>query len=1513
MRLEDGGTSRPSESGRSGTVVSELRARVAAEEFALVAPFASVFLRDARVIEGVIAASDLAGLTLSALRFLCDRHSAPFSLRTYRPVIADHGWQSSNLVVEVAALDQSSIVNTICEVLELQGAAVEILLSAVVSVERDPNGMARSIQDRDSGRNEVLIHAQVTGIDNPADLEGTLRRRLEVLDRTHREAGDCVAYLRRLGARLRDGDDAAKEAAEFLDWLAAGHMTFAGYETPGTTADPAEATGVYHGALSVPVPVDEPPHPEQAVSAAKARFEDPARPGEFLDEIRILPTTGAVVATPTHRFAGSFTAQASRQPTSGIPIARRVCQYTVAALCAPDEGETAEGVRRVFDGLPIDLVLATRPDTLAEIIRAILQAETNATVRVCVAPHGAASDAAASVTIAAPRGQLTRSETDALTRMVRESVGTVLGRTFVSDDMAVARLHLIVDRSGAARPHHEVEDEVLERVRRLLTERVTEPVESRKLPAPPSPSDLANFPPAPAVAIEPEGSGTDRFRLRVTAAAAPGTINELIATIDNLGLQVVGHDSGALVDQHAEHVFSVTTGGGTAPDPLHLAEVLDATRRGVIEDDRLNGLTWRIGASARSIELLRACCALSSFWGEADRCDLHSALVRYPAVAAAFVRAFAARFDPRLPVASEGQRRREYAGAVEDFAATRAAVAEPQARVALAALARLLERAVRTSFFRGDRNTPGRPIAVKCEIAENVAAPFQTFVYDVHFEGCWWRSAAVARSTLREATSVSDLASTAAAVLADSGMRAGHVSTHPGGAVFARRGSERTGVDGVLADFLRSLLAVADNVVQSEVVRDAAVVAYDGADPYFSLLIDERRRELAEVAQRVVQEASFWMADAVVAVCDQRVAAEGAALRRKTAVSRDVGDNAAPAAIAIGAPHEIFLPPGMRLVAAFDRHEIFLDPAADAAKTAAALARLSRSPRAAWSDVPLDCRGPGSAVLQRGSRKLELSDEVCHWLGREAANADADGIVRAILTAHVDLLWSQSGAVRVIRAGEASDSAGELFLTPADIGAAMVIESGSDVFSPAARIDFALRGGDIRSAASDSLVADVIADKVSNVDLGFQLAGMESDNVESTAAEIAVEVRNAAMAVAQQQNRSIALDHRRAREDWPSFTACIRELRAAAAAIPLGQHLADDTTLEHRQGQSGGMTHPEVIALRNAVLYRLRVAVRTSSLAEDSYVRPWVDAYFPASIAQGAPHLIDTHPLRLEIAALEVATRVVDTMGCAYVADVAAIHARSEIDVVKAWCAAFIFGGGQEVLAEIDDSGIPPLSPLDQRHRLEVARALRSATDRLLDLHGADLGLEKLVLRFGTAAGELLRGWPDLLPDNRREAHAEAVESGIRHGLTRAAADHLTRLGHLATVIDICDLAIQINSPRKAVATAYLGLDPYFRFSEIESLIDSAQIQDPQWGLRAGAHLRARLAAARRDLSADAVSSAAGRRDSVARFASSREREIAMLERLLGEVRTHGGASIAAAEVLVAGLENSSQRPKRNW
>src|SRR5690606_35339693 len=98
----------------------------------------------------------------------------------------------------------------------------------------------------------------------------------------------------------------------------------------------------------------------------------------------------------------------------------------------------------------------------------------------------------------------------------------------------------------------------------------------------------------------------------------------------------------------------------------------------------------------------------------------------------------------------------------------------------------------------------------------------------------------------------------------------------------------------------------------------------------------------------------------------------------------------------------------IRLVAAFDHRHIFLDPNPDAATSYEERERLFRLPRSSWDDYRRELISEGGGVYSRTAKSIPITPQVAEVLGiaDPPETMTPPELIRAILTAPVDLLWN---------------------------------------------------------------------------------------------------------------------------------------------------------------------------------------------------------------------------------------------------------------------------------------------------------------------------------------------------------------------------------------------------------------------------------------------------------------------------------------------------------------------------
>lgn len=1520
--------------GQSRGVVAELRRRASAEEYDLAAPFFDAFLLNARLLEPKLSAGDTAELTLGAFRFLCERHTSPFALRVYSPSISEHGWSSSDLAIDIASDDQASLIESVCDAIDGRGAGIEVIISAVLEVERDDTGLVRKLRAGQAEPGECLIHLQVSGCGDPRDLEAVLRSHLDLIVRGRREAHalrkQVLALSRRLRAGSADGNDGDAEAADLIDWLNAGHMSFIGYQEQGPAAAPGtRSMGLYLNPPPGFSDVWTAPGDGPSVSIAKTLTADPLRPREFLDEVRIQPAPRPENSPIAYRIAGTLAARADTEACSAIPVARKLLPEILIEIDS-DTSIDPDAARGIFDSFPLDLVLGAATTDLASLVRSIEQAAREPSFRTHICPNS--SPEFCHFTLSVPRQHLSRSDGDRVVELVGRRVAPVLAKHLVSDDLSVARLHCILD-SEAKQIDAAMIDEVTDQIRQMLSSWRATPMVDRSQPVTKSATTTAAKSVSPAVRPKPRQpvpsqgrpvGGTDSDSIQIVADPAsslhiitagirrePGALNRLVSMIDNFGIAIVEHDLHRAEAAREIHRFRVDI--GNIVDLERLGELLRAVEAGNAESDGLNSLCRSTGLHIRSIAVLRCLTALAEHRGVANRTALQPILSAHTQCAAALARLFEVKFDPRLPVTSDGQRKRDREEALRRYEAAVRLVEPVDHQEALLGLAHLVEIATRTSVYCNDADVTTPSMALKLENPDSAAAPLETFVYAPEYEGFLLRRGKAARAYLQIVEDLTTLRTQLLTTLGDQRLRAGYLATEAGSAAIAIK-SRRVRpelVERSLQEFLGAVLDITDSVQGDSIRGDADIESYDARDPYLSLLIDARASALAEVAARTASQREFWMRDAFVTRHDARVAAEGAwssiqPLLPAATASQPIR------VVAIGKPHQLDLPPALRLIAAFDDTEVFLDPNADAKRSSDALQKLAKRDASSWSDFPAELRGDGAGVFPLDAAGVELSEDVAEMLGGGQEVSTGEQLTRAVLRMQSDLLWSRQPVLLVTATGERAERLGSrVTIAIGDIGAAAIAEPGGPICTPAARVEFALAGGIVHTSASDELAADLIADRVSNVDLALSSTEASDAAADVGTAALATEIRRTVLELPAQHTFAIGIDRIRSRESWNDFGVCIRRLGDLAGGDPT-HHLATEIDLARRQGTQRGLTSPEIVALRAAVAERIKSLVIDSSLTEDPYLGAWVDSYFPSEIPARFPGVVDRHPLRHEIAALAVSNRILDIMGAAFTANLAEARSCDEIDVVKAWCAVFIFGGAQEVAAEIEAAKDSLSTQQHQDHRLELGRALHHATSRIIDLRTHEFSLDKLIDRFGNASGELLRGWPELLPDPLRASHQAAVDARSGQGLPPPVADHLARITNLADIVDICDLAIRTNAPRSTVARVFLGLDPILDLREVGDMVERTIAQDPLWGTQSAVRLSDRVTELRRALTSDIIANAGGRKKLLENYVASHRTDLGQLRTLRGEVLS-SGISIAGVEVLISRLEQMVHAHRRSW
>ena len=363
-----------------------------------------------------------------------------------------------------------------------------------------------------------------------------------------------------------------------------------------------------------------------------------------------------------------------------------------------------------------------------------------------------------------------------------------------------------------------------------------------------------------------------------------------------------------------------------------------------------------------------------------------------------------------------------------------------------------VQSAMRTNFYQLETDGQPKPlIAIKFDSRKLDDLPlprplYEIFVYSPRVEGVHLRFGKVARGGIRWSDRPQDFRTEVLglvkaqqvknAVIVPVGAKGGFVpKLMPEGG--ARDAVQAEGVAAYKL-FISALLDITDNLgADGKLVPPENVVRHDGDDPYLVVAADKGTATFSDIANAISVEHDFWLGDAFAsggsAGYDHKemgITARGAweAVKRHFR-EMDVDIGTTPfTVVGVGDMSGDVFGNGMlredtiKLVAAFDHRDIFIDPDPDPKESFAERKRLFDLPRSSWQDYDKALISKGGGVYPRSAKEIRLSAGGAQAARLSPSKATPQEVMNAILKAPVDLLFF-GGIGTYIRASSETDEA----------------------------------------------------------------------------------------------------------------------------------------------------------------------------------------------------------------------------------------------------------------------------------------------------------------------------------------------------------------------------------------------------------------------------------------------------------------------------------------------------------
>ncbi len=1186
------------------------------------------------------------------------------------------------------------------------------------------------------------------------------------------------------------------------------------------------------------------------------------------------------------RLIGLFTSKAYIQPAREIPVLRRKLQQVLEMQDVIEGSHDYKSIIQLFETFPKDDLFAMPVDALSEMLGELVEVEDTRAVRLFVRRDVLRRFVSLLVTIPRDRfnANLRRQlQTLFLERFGGESVDyrlslgesgdarihfsvwTQPGAPIVVDVQELENEVVALARNWDDRVFDELETRVGElearRLRDTWTDRFPEYYRastSLELVA----GDimaldrLASSDAELIVDLQNEtdseiGPAEHENLTRITVYRKSGKLHlsTVMPLMEHLGLTVVEEVPTRLEDEAGTfiHDFGVLTRDGEQLDVDRVGErvaaAIEAVLKGEAESDSLHRLLVTTGLTHQELTILRA---YRSYWrlitpafsiGYVD-----DAFAAHPEIAEALVRLFQVRFGVRTDPASPGELAGQIAASLDDV------VSLDEDRI-LRGFLGLIHATQRTNILVEGRTS----LALKfsSHLVPDMPEPkplYEIYVYSRTIEGVHLRGGMVARGGIRwsdrredyrtEVLGLMKAQMTKNAVIVPTGAKGGFVIKQSADPWRPTYEEVRAGYE----TFIRGLLDVTDNRVGGDIVPPPGVVRHDGDDPYLVVAADKGTASFSDTANAIAAEYGFWLDDAFAsggsAGYDHKalgITARGAweSVRRHFL---DLGvdvDSAEITVVGIGdMSGDVFgngmlLSKHLKLVAAFDHRDIFIDPDPDPEASWHERKRLFELERSSWQDYDRDLISEGGGVFPRSAKVVRLTPEMREVLGTDDTELTPNDLIRRILTAPVDLLWNGGIGTYVKARSESNEEVQDrsndaVRVTGRELRCKVIGEGGNLGLTQRGRVEFERKGGLVFADFIDNSGGVHCSDREVNIKILLHIAEVdgkidraERDRIiESVSDDVvsAILYDNFLQAQIISQRSATSARFIEAYSDLMDRLEREGILNREIEFLPSAEEMAQ------RAREGAGMARPELAVLLAYAKRSLTDLLLHSTLPDDPHFETDLLGYFPEAIVERFADEIRRHPLRRELIATIVANQVLNSQGSTFYSRLRTLTGASAAAIVRAYRIARAVTGASQRWADIEElSGT--VDPETERMMLKDIDGLVTLVTRWYLQHHSDRSIDEEIELARDDFSKLSDGLAHMPSDSWRAPYEAVIDELVAKGVPKELAVRHAYQRALRRGPDMVDLAHRFDRDVVEVAALYTRSSAMFRIGWLERQI----------------------------------------------------------------------------------------------
>lgn len=1418
-----------------------------------------------------------------------------------------------SISILVSIVDKPFVMDSLKSLMSKLNLQIVFSFHPVISTVRDEKGNLQEILDKGHGSNEALVYMKIYG--NFEDkiiskIRNEIHNVLDLVEETYNswqtllnKIIEITTNIAKNKSSLQSHHLPAIETLDFLNWIEKNNMTFLGSIDFDTTSQKiTNQIGVKEiwqdnlEEISSIIEFSESQYyNNEMIMMGKINKLSPVHRNALVDYILIKHIDENGKYQKGTIIFGLYGTAIYFQSIKNIPILREKMNYVLDKSGFSVSGYNAKKIKNIIESLPRDILIQISQEDLYCMCLHMLSSMSSRKLKLFIQQNWSCSFI--NVIIFLPRENLTpESHQD-----INNYLSDLFGSDVIEDNVTVVAqdfAHLFTTIAIKNDFKTEISSDQIEQDLTKITTSWSEglfnqlseefgeyqagikhkelatcfPSEyTHKFDAKTTIDDIHHLMEATEknIVVYNLKKNDDDFSLNIYSPNGSLILSDILPSIENLGFIAIDEQSfhikkSQLINESWIYSFKLSIPIKIDIDFQHLKhnvqEALNKIRVGLMKSDSLSKLLALCGFRWIKIKLLRSLTRYLHQTGFSyGKGYVQQTLIKHYKYTKMLVEFFDARFNPKSASKENAmQLLRSMNSYIEN-------VKSSSEDKVLQSMRLIIEAITRTNFYQLGNNDIKGYLSFKFDSSKvpNIPLPIpyaEIFVYSSEFEGVHLRGGKVARGGLRWSDRGEDYRTEVLALM-KSQMTKNTVIVPVGskGTFYLTFEKGQMSYEDYMAkvvecykDFLRGLLDVTDNLIDSKIIHPHNTVVYDEENPYLVVAADKGTATFSDYANEVSKEYNFWLGDAFASggsvgydhkkmaitstgawiSAQSHFADMGVDIQKEKFTVVGIGDMSGDV---FG--NGMLLSKYICLVAAFNHQHIFIDPKPDHKTSYQERKRLFDLPRSKWSDYDEKLISPGGGVFDRSAKLINLSEEIKQLLELDCDSITPDRLIQYILKAKVDLIWNGGIGTYIKSSSENNldigDKANDLVrVNGQDVVANVISEGGNVGLSQLGRIEYALNGGRINTDFIDNSAGVDCSDHEVNIKiaLGSALSSGKINLKKRNAIleSMTEDVKELVLIDNYNQNLAITISLMSNAVNTESFSQLIDELENSGLLNSDVEFLPNKSELSKRKISNEKMTRPELSILLSYSKMYLDNELSNTSIDNEPYFNKYLLEYFPKIMQNDFKEEIENHPLRTEIIRTVITNKLVNQLGGplisaiksetgAHACDIARAHAV----IVEIFNIDLLWQNIINLDSKIDTSiKVELFSDLDRIMRRGITWFVRNVTP--------PMNVNETIEEFSQQTSKLKEIIENLLVGETKIKFFDKINHYTDAGVENQLAKNIATLEILVSAFDIIHTAKETNTKNMQVANLYFQSGELLNLDWLRQSCES-QMQDSYW------------------------------------------------------------------------------------